>query len=272
MPNPAPTSLSKYPDDFINKILCGDCLEVMKGIPDKSVDLVVTSPPYDNLRDYKGYSFNFQGIAKELFRIIKDGGVVVWVVADSTSNGTETGTSFRQALYFKEVGFNLHDTMIWEKSCPPLTHNRYEQHFEYMFIFSRGKPKTFNPIKEKKLWKDNRTHKSIRREKDGSYDVGFIGKMEDKIIGNVWHINTGGSHATKDKIAFGHPAIFPEKLARNHIFSWSDKDNLVLDPMNGSGTTTKMAKELGRRFIGIEISPEYCKIANQRLQQEVLPL
>ena len=151
----------KYPDDFINQIICGDCLEVMKGISDNYIDLTVTSPPYDNLRDYKGYIFNFEGIANELFRVTKQGGVVVWVIGDATIKGSETGTSFKQALYFKEIGFNLHDTMIYAKNNPIiLTHNRYEQQFEYMFIFSKGKPKTFNPIKilnktagNKKQWK-----------------------------------------------------------------------------------------------------------------------
>lgn len=255
---------------FINKIIQGDCLEVMKQFDNESIDLVITSPPYDSLRSYNGYSFNFEGIAKELYRVLKKGGVIVWIVNDATIDGSETGTSFKQALYFKQIGFNLHDTMIWQKSSPPLTHKRYEQHFEYMFVLSKGTPKTFNPIKAKKLWKDNRTHKVLRREKDGSYDVGFIGQQEDKIIGNVWYINTGGGHATKDKIAFKHPAIFPEELASKHIISWSTGGDLVLDPMNGSGTTTKMAKNLGRNYIGIDISSEYCKIAEQRLRQELL--
>src|SRR5690554_5399491 len=131
----------------LNKIYNMDCLEGMKDIPDNTIDLTVTSPPYDNLRTYNGYSFDFEGIAKELYRVTKDGGVVVWVVGDATIKGSETGTSFRQALFFKEIGFNLHDTMIYAKnSYMPLTHRRYEQAFEYMFIFSKGKPKTFNPI------------------------------------------------------------------------------------------------------------------------------
>ena len=261
-----------YYQDDAGEIYCGDCLQIMPLLADKSIDLTVTSPPYDNLRDYNGYSFDFEGIAKELYRATKEGGVVVWVVGDATINGSETGTSFRQALYFKELGFNLHDTMIWHKSSPPLTHNRYEQHFEYMFCFGKGAPKTFNPLKDKKTWQDNRTHKNVRREKDGSYDVGFIGKQEDKIRGNVWHINVGGGHSTKDKIAHDHPAIFPDKLAADHILSWSNEGDFVLDPMSGSGTTCKMAKRLNRRFIGIEISEKYCEIAKNRLQNEVEPL
>lgn len=136
----------KYPDDYINKVICGDCLEIMKEMPDGCVDLVVTSPPYDDLRNYEGYSFDFEGIAKELFRLQKEGGVLVWVVGDSTKKGSETGTSFKQALFFKECGYNLHDTMIYTTEKPPMTHNRYEQKFEYMFVFSKGKPNVFNPI------------------------------------------------------------------------------------------------------------------------------
>ena len=181
-------------------------------MPDNFVDLTVTSPPYDGLRTYNGYSFPFEEIAQELYRVTKQGGVLVWVVSDATTNGTESGTSFRQALYFKECGFNLHDTMIYHKHSPPLTHNRYEQHFEYMFILSKGKPKTFNPILEKKIWEDNRTQKAIRREKDGSSDIGYAGKSENKIKGNVWKYNVSGGHVTDDKIAYKHPAIFPEQL------------------------------------------------------------
>ena len=254
----------------LNKIYCGDCLQIMKGMPDNCVDLTITSPPYDNLRDYQGYSFDFEGIAKELFRITKDGGVVVWVVGDATVNGSETGTSFKQVLYFKEIGFNLHDTMIWRKTTVPQNSNRYEPEFEYMFIVSKGKPKTFNPLKTKKLFKDNRTFKNGQRNKDGKFDILKVGLSEEKPLGNIWAISTGGGIATKDKVAYEHPAIFPEKLAAQHITSWTNNDDLVLDPFNGSGTTTKMAKLLGRNFIGIEISQKYCDIANQRLRQNIL--
>jgi len=240
-------------------------LEEMKKIPDKSIDLVLTSPPYDDLREYEGYSFNFEGVANEIYRLVKDGGVCVWVVNDSTKDGSESGTSFKQALYFKEVGFKLHDTMIWHKHSPPLTHKRYEQHFEYMFILVRGSIRTFNPIMEDKIWEDNREFKNIRREKDGSYDRGFIGKSDKKIKGNVWKINTGGGHATMDKIAYEHPAIYPEKLCSDHIISWSNEGDTILDPFMGSGTTIKMAKILKRNAIGIEISPEYYKIAEKRI-------
>jgi len=249
----------------LNKIYNESNLDTMKRMPDNFVDLTVTSPPYDNLRDYKGYSFPFEDIAKELCRVTKQGGVVVWVVSDATNNGTESGTSFKQALFFMECGFNLHDTMIYHKHSPPLTHNRYEQHFEYMFVFSKGKPKTFNPILEKKIWEDNRTQKAIRREKDGSSDIGYAGKSENKIKGNVWKYNVGGGHVTDDKIAYKHPAIFPEQLCADHIFSWSNENDIVYDCFGGSGTTAKMAHLMKRNWILSEISSEYVQIAEKRI-------
>ncbi len=163
------------------------------------------------------------------------------------------------------VGFNLHDTMIYAKRSPPLTHNRYEQHFEYMFVFSKGKPKTFNPLLENKTWKDGRKHKGVRREVDGSLDVGFASQKTTKIKGNIWFFNIGGGHVTKDKIAYEHPAIFPEDLVGDHILSWSNEGDVVLDPMCGSGTTLKMAKIHNRQFIGMEISEKYCAIAEKRI-------
>jgi len=261
----------KYPEDYINKVICGDALEELKKLPDECIDCVITSPPYDNLRDYQGYSFDFKGIARELFRVIKIGGVVVWVVGDATINGSETGTSFKQALYFKEIGFNLHDTMIWEKSTiPQQTFNRYQPFFEYMFIFSKGSPKTFNPLKEQKRYKDNRKIKNVHRNKSGKLQFGKPSPKEDKVIGNIWYIPTGGGITTKDKIAYDHPAIFPDKLVECHITSWTNEGDLVIDPFNGSGTTTKMARSLKRNYIGIDISKEYCEIAQKRLAQEIL--
>lgn len=247
----------------INKVIQGDCLEVMKTMSDCCIDLVVTSPPYDNLRTYNGYTFYFEGIAKELYRITKNGGIVVWVVGDSTIKGSETGTSFKQALYFKEIGFNLHDTMIYQKSSPPLTHNRYEQNFEYMFVFSKGKPKTFNGIKVPRKYKDTRTDKAFGKNTDNSVDRGFSTQNKEVLKTNVWNIFAGGG--SSDKIASKHPAIFPEKLAEDHILSWSNEGDIILDPMAGSGTTLKMAKKNNRNYIGIEISQEYIDIIKKRL-------
>ena len=249
----------------INKVYNEDCLLTMAKMPDNYIDLVITSPPYDNLRQYKGYIFEYQDVIKELFRVAKEGGVVVWVVSDATINGSETGTSFKQALFFKECGFNLHDTMIYHKHSPPLTHNRYEQHFEYMFVFSKGKPKTFNPILEKKVWEDNRKEKVFRREKDGSMDIGSVNKGDSKIKGNVWKYNIGGGHVTSDKIAYRHPAIFPEQLCADHIFSWSNEGDLIYDCFGGSGTTAKMSHLMNRNWILSEISKEYADISEKRI-------
>jgi site-specific DNA-methyltransferase (adenine-specific) len=246
-------------------LICGDCVEKMKEIEDNSVDLVVTSPPYDNLRTYGGYVFNFKGTAKELFRIIAQGGVMVWVVNDMTINGSETGTSFKQALYFKELGFNLHDTMIWEKSQIPQNGNRYEPLFEYMFILSKGTPKTFNPFKELKRYTDHRKIKNVHRQADGTALFGSPSQKTDKIAGNIFYCPVGGGLVTKSKIAHQHPAIFPEKLAKFHISSWSNEGDLVLDPFCGSGTTGVAAKELGRDFIGIDINPKYIEISQRRI-------
>jgi len=256
----------------VNKIICGDNIQVMKTLPDGCIDITVTSPPYDNLRDYKGYTFDFEAVAQQLYRITKEGGVVVWVVGDAAVNGSETGTSFRQALYFMEVGFNLHDTMIYAKTKMPLNDKRYEQEFEYMFVLSKGKPNTFNPIKTLKTWKDKRTRKTYGREKNNKPVIGFASQKKEKIIGNIWWYNVGGGHVAKGKLAYQHPAIFPEKLAQDHIISWSNKGDLILDPFCGSGTTCKMARENDRDFIGIDISKEYCKIANQRINNAQLSL
>lgn len=251
----------------MNRIICGDNVSVLSGFPDNCIDLTVTSPPYDGLRTYNGYSFDFENLARELYRVAKPGGVVVWVVADATQDGSETGTSFRQALFFKECGFRLHDTMIYASEKPPLTHNRYEQKFEYMFVLSKGKPKTFNGIREPATYAgQDKKSRTLRQDSDqlsSRSGKGFV--AETKLRGNIWAYATGGSKSTMDRIAFQHPAIFPEKLAEDHILSWSNPGDVVLDPFCGSGTTGKMALCNLRQFIGIEISREYCEIASQRI-------
>jgi DNA modification methylase len=258
-------------EKWLNKVICGDCLEVMGELPDNYIDLTVTSPPYDNLRTYNGFSFDFEGIAKELFRVTKQGGVVVWVIGDSVVRGSETGNAFRQALHFKEIGFNLHDTMIYQKNAFPFPDKtRYAQVFEYMFVLSKGKPNTTNiirvPTKEANRIKNK---KSYQRLPNGEtvpmkYETGKSERNKE----NVWMFEVGYMKTTKDKFAFQHPAMFPEQLAHDHIISWSNEGDIVFDPMCGSGTTCKMAKQLGRNFIGIDISEEYCEIAKQRINAE----
>ena len=256
----------------LNKIYQGDCLEVMKQIPDKSVDMVLTSPPYDNLRTYNGNldwgEHIWKPVIQELFRVVKNGGVVVWVVGDATIKGSETGTSFKQVLWAKEIGFNLHDTMIYRKVNPvPMTHNRYEQEFEYMFILSKGVPKTFNPIKVCcKLAGQNRNRKFSLTSREYTNEIMRVrdeiqAVKDTKIKGNIFEYQVGLKYGIANK----HTAIFPEKLAEDHIVSWSKKRDTILDPFAGSGTTGVACKNLNRNFILIEKEPEYCKIAQERL-------
>jgi site-specific DNA-methyltransferase (adenine-specific) len=257
----------------VNQIICGDNVDTLRTLPDACIDLTVTSPPYDNLRTYGGHSWDFEGVASELWRVTKPGGVVVWVVNDATVDGSETGTSFRQALRFKEIGFRLHDTMIWQRCGAFPETNRYHPSFEFMFVLSHGSPRTFNCIKDRKTTTGGACSTSrMERQPDGTVrrpEREFI-RNEYGARLNVWGVAAGWGQSTKDYAAFDHPAIFPEALARDHILSWSNEGDLVLDPFSGSGTTSKMAKLMGRRFIGIEINPEYCEIAAERLRQGVL--
>ena len=250
----------------------GDCLELMKELPDNSIDLVVTSPPYDNLRSYNGtlnWSFDiFKPIAKELSRVLKDGGVIVWVVADATVKGSETGSSFRQALYFKdECGLNLHDTMIYQKNSYPFPpSNRYYQQFEYMFVFSKGVPKTANLQKIKTTWKKKTNEVSTTRQSDGSTsEMKYEKGKDERTMDNIWPLNTGYMRTTKDKIAYQHPAIFPDELANRHILTWSNENDIILDPFMGSGTTGVACVNTGRFFIGMELDETYFNIARQRI-------
>jgi site-specific DNA-methyltransferase (adenine-specific) len=253
----------------INKIYNMDCLIGMKQMPDNSIDLTVTSPPYDNLRTYKGFSWDFEGIAKELYRVTKDGGVVVWIVGDKVKNGSETGTSFKQALFFMECGFNLHDTMIYAKNnpVPQADKTRYTQAFEYIFVFSKGKPKTINRLMIECQHK-GKVHYGKNKINDQNCDRYVDRAVKDfKPKTNIWFYNVGINQSSKDKIASNHPAIFPEQLAQDHIISWSNEGDLVLDPFMGSGTTAKMALLNNRNFIGFEISKDYCDIANKRISE-----
>lgn len=246
-------------------LMHGDCLEMMKLIPDGSVDLTVTSPPYDDLRNYKGYSFEFEGIAKELYRVTKPGGVVVWVVGDATIKGSETGTSFRQALFFKDVcGFNLHDTMIYDKGGAggaKGSNKAYWNGFEYMFVFAKGAPSKFNPIEDRPNPSYGRTVKVTSRKADGGTTAPrTVTVKEHGKRFNIWTIKDGRRQSL-------HPAVFPEMLARDHVLSWSNPGDTVLDPFLGSGTTGKVALQEDRHFIGIEISEEYFAIAQKRIEE-----
>jgi len=242
-----------------NQIYHGDSAEVLKTFEPDCIDLTVTSPPYDNLRTYNGFTFDFETIAKELYRVTKPGGVVVWVVGDSTDEGCETLTSFQQALFFKSIGF-LVETMIYHKDCPTWneTSRKYRQDFEYMFVCSKGKPKTFNPLKDKEV--KNKERRIIKNNRDGKSSYNFYTPNDFTARSNIWYYYVGSLDGE-----IKHPAIFPEKLASDHILSWSNPGDVVLDCFSGSGTTLKMAKVLSREYVGIEISKEYIHLAEQRL-------
>ena len=246
-------------------LINADCLVAMKNIPDGSIDLTVTSPPYDNLRTYNGNNDQWSDsvwreVLAELYRVTKEGGVVVWVVGDATIKGSETGTSFKQALYAMECGFNLHDTMIWRKpNAMPTQSTRYQQGFEFMFVFIKGKLKAFNPIKIKSKCKGAKVKKHRAKTDGHNYNEdGYYIVSEEKMIDNVWSIAN-----VKNKTK--HKAIFPEQLAHDHITSWSNDGDTILDPFMGSGTTGVACKNLNRNFIGIELDADYFKIASDRI-------
>jgi len=258
-----------------NKIILANCLDALGKLKDESVDAFITSPPYDDLRDYSGYSFPFEEIATKMYEKLAVGGVIVWVVGDAVLKGSESGSSFRQAIFFQELGLRIHDTMIYEKNGSSFparrTGNRYSQVFEYMFVFSKGKPKTANLICDKKnKWSGWKTF-----GKAGS-NRGKDGKLKERKNKNptpefsprhnVWKFNTGKSFTTKDSFAFEHPAMFPEALAEDHIMTWTNPGDLVVDPFVGAGTTTKMAAINGRDWLGIDMSEEYIEIANKRMK------
>ncbi len=252
----------------LNKTYNMDCLDGLKLLDDNIIDLTITSPPYENLRTYNGYSFDFENIARELYRVTAQGGVVVWIVGDQTINGSESGISFKQALYFMECGFNLHDTMIYKKSSVTFPDtNRYFNVFEYMFILSKGKPKTVNFINDRwNKYGGSKGAKKTYRQIDGSLEEKTSKYIEEYgRRNNIWEYSTGNNKSTTDKIAFEHPAIFPEELVNDHIITWSNKGDIVMDIFMGSGTTAKMAIVNDRKWIGFEISGKYCEIIKKRI-------
>jgi len=241
----------------------------MRRLDAGSIDLTVTSPPYDDMRSFGGNQhFNFEEIASELYRVTREGGVLVWVVGDQMKDFDESGTSFKQALYFKEIGFKLFDTMIYLKPTRGAVGNSfgYWQSFEYMFVLCKGRPKTINLIRDRE-----NTYTSNKNLTKRSYDgqlkkVKPIEYNKNGRRGNVWKYNVGWMHSASDKYAHGHPAIFPEKLAQDHIISWSNKGDIVYDPFMGSGTVAKMAIATGRHYLGSEVNKEYYEICLKRLE------
>ena len=254
----------------MNKIYLENCVDTMSRMEENSIDLVVTSPPYDDLRDYNKYSFDFDKVSSLLFKVIKVGGVLVWVVADTTKDCDESGTSFKQALAFKSLGFKLNDTMIYSKKNSPMPSKyKYYSNFEYMFVFSKIKcPVTVNLLKDKKnscageVRKNSnvRTKDGIKFKKDRHLVIGEYG-----VRTNIWEYDVGWMKSYKDKFVSNHPAVFPEKLAEDHVLSWSNKGEIVYDPFMGSGTTLIVAKNNKRKFIGNEINAEYYEYCKTKL-------
>ena len=240
----------------------------MDKMDEETIDLVVTSPPYDNLRNYNGYTFDFCSVADKLYKVIKPGGVVVWIITDGTIKGAKTGTSFKQALYFQAIGFNIHDTMIWNKgsyTAVGALKSKYGQVYEFMFIFSKGRPKTFNPIKDRKNKYSGQKIHGTRRYVNGNLKP-ISDTQKEKVVSeygqrfNIWELPPEKHNTT------GHPAVFPEYLVHDHIISWSNENDLVYDPFMGSGTTAIAAIKTNRNYIGSEISKEYFNIINQRIE------
>jgi DNA modification methylase len=248
------------------RLHCKDCIDLTQSLRSDLVDMVITSPPYDELRHYGKHPFDWRALAVELFRITKPGGVVIWVVGDSTIKGSESGTSFRQALFFNELGFKINDTMIYAKKNPmPTPGKRYHQAFEYMFCFSKGIPKTFNPIQVESKYHGVAFMKD--RGKEGTLNYTKKLRTAKHKVTNVFSYAIGGGISTKDEIAYGHPAIFPESLVQDQLMTWSNPNDLVCDPLFGSGTTAKLCMLMERQFIGSEIEPTYYKLACRRLAE-----
>lgn len=247
----------------MNNVICGEAGEVLGAMAEGFANLVVTSPPYDNMRDYEGYNFSAQGMLKAIYKALSPGGVCAWVVGDKVVKGSRSLSSFKHAFIAKEVGFRVHDVMIYKKRQTPFSRsNAYTSCFEYIFIFSKGAPTVFNPLTTAAQPRKRKTQ--FGKGPDGVNRYRVVETKSTKTCTNVFEYSVGTA-SSRDKIAFEHPAIFPEKLAEDQITSWSNYGDVVLDPMCGSGTTLKAAKLLGRKYFGIDISPHYCAIARARV-------
>lgn len=253
-------------------IVQGDCLDTLRLLPENSVPMICTSPPYDKLRDYKGFTFDFENIAREMHRVMVPGGVVCWVVGDSVVNGSETLTSCKQKIFFVEqCGFRCHDTMIYEKlnpGNPSDSQLRYNQSIEYIFVLSKGKPGAWNPIKDKPNVSFGKTRfgNKARKGKGGVLDGTSMPRMpaaEFGLRGNCWLGPTAGQERPCQKVP--HPAQMPEWLAGDLILSWSNPGDLVVDICAGGGTVAKMANKYGRPSLMMELSEEYCGLIAQRV-------
>ncbi len=248
------------------RVLCDDCLKWLRSLESNSVDMVVTSPPYDQIRKYNEFTFDFSATARELYRVVRPGGVVIWNVADQTVKGSETCNSMRQAIEFTDIGFRLHDTMIYHKKNPlPSAGKRYHQAWEYVFCFSKGTPNTFNPIMRDCTYASHGTANQNNRGTDGGRSYKKTKRNAQSKVNNVFTYTIGGGHTAKEKVAYNHPALMHEDLARDQILTWSNEGDLIIDPFLGAGTTACVCLDTNRKFIGTDVSEEYCQIATERL-------
>lgn len=248
-------------------IINDDCVRYLDTLEDECLKFVITSPPYDDIRRYQGYSFDFESVASALARVLRPGGVIIWNVADATRNGSETGTSMRQALRFMELGLRLHDTMIYEKRNPmptSRTARRYHQAWEYVFCLSKGTPETFNPIMVPT--KHGHARANMRhRGRNGNTGYNKTKRNSHTKVRNIFTYTIGGGHTTADREAHGHPALMPERMAEDQILTWTNPGDTVFDPFNGAGTSGKMAVKNHRNYIGTEVSREYCDLSRLRI-------
>lgn len=245
----------------------GECSKVMSGWPADCIDMVLTSPPYADLLNYRGFKFDLAAIARQLFRVLKDGGVMVWVIGDKTVDYSRQMIPYTHAFGLRDAGFCIYDVMIYSKPAGRyMNRYRYPNVYEHMIVASKGKPKTFNPIMVKtKKPGDSRNTTILHRDADNNRTLGYRTTAEERPHDNIWKYSPG--FGAVDRYAFEHPAVFPEKLARDQIISWSNPNDIVLDPMCGSGTTLKMARVYGRRYAGIDVAPEYLEIVRRRLRE-----
>lgn len=255
------------------RLLTGDACEILPTIRESSVDLTVFSPPYDGLRDYKGKpSFDMAVLGREILRVTKEGGVCCMVIQDATKNGAKSLTSFRTACLFADLGWRLFECCIYSRAGVPGAWwtKRFRVDHEYIFIFTRGDglPRRFDKTS---LMVESKyagiTAGGTKRTTKGDFVAikkTVISPL--KCRGTIWHY--AASNTERNKTKSEHPATYPDSLARDIISCFSKEGDLVLDPMMGSGTTGIASVNMGRRFLGIEISVQYMEIAKRRFRAE----
>lgn len=255
----------------LNKIHHFDAVVGLRLLPADCIDLTLTSPPYDWIRDYNGTfdpaKFPFVRIAEELYRITAPGGVVLWITRDQQQDCCESGTSAKQMLYFKNIGFNV-QTMIVDSISARHRRYCYGMPPQFCFVLSKGRPKAFHPIRDKPNTEPGRIKSWSARNRDGR-----IRKGKPKEIpkygrrSHIWLYPTGFGLVSDDPLPRNAPAPMVETVAGDLMLSYSNPGDLILDPMAGLGTTGKVAVKLNRQFIGFERVRKYCDVANDRVRQ-----